>query len=58
MKLTTEAINQFVAILSVQRKAKFQSDVSEIKEVTFFPSKFTDSLKSIHGPPKVSWTPV
>jgi len=56
--LTTEAINQFVAILSVQRKAKFQSDVSEIKEVTFFPSKFTDSLKSIHGPPKVSWTPV
>jgi len=56
--VTTEAINHFVAILSVQREAKFQPEVSENKEVTFFLSKFTDPLKSIHGPPKGSWTPV
>jgi hypothetical protein len=36
--------------LIIEGNVKFQLEVSENKDVIFFPSKFTDPLKSIHGP--------
>jgi hypothetical protein len=41
----------------VEGNAKYQLEVSENKDVIFFPSQFTDPLKSIHEPPRGSWTP-
>jgi hypothetical protein len=39
-----------VAHIDIEGKAKFQLEVNENKVVCFSPSKFTDPLKSIHGP--------
>jgi len=36
--------------VTIEEKAKFQLEVSENEVVIFPPSKFTDPLKSIHGP--------
>jgi len=36
---------------------KSEVEVTEYKVAIYFSSKFTDTLKSIHGPPRGPWTP-
>jgi len=45
-----EVINNMLPTVTIEEKAKFQLEVSENEVVIFPPSKFTDPLKSIHGP--------
>jgi len=37
--------------LIIEWKAKYQLEVTEYKVAIYFPSKFTDTLKSLYGPP-------
>ena len=47
------AINYLLPTFITEWKAKFQLQVSENEVVIFFPSKFTNPLKSMYGPPGV-----